>query len=637
MSARSFRRANARHFERENRRRTRQLSAAAGAALGATVLFAPSAQAATFTVNTLEDSDDGDCGDDDCSLREAADEANADAAADTINFASGLTGTIALTDTDGDIPIYAETTITGPGADVITVSGEDNYRIFYVNAENVGDTYDPVTITGLTLANGNTTGEGGALYAFNTTLTLDQMVLANNESTSSGGALSTDDGNVFISNSRFTGNDAVAWGGALYLEETEGSAADDVEFRVTNSVFSGNHTDANGGAIDIDEAQGDSVIEGTTIVNNTADGGGGITVNGTYEGGDVTVRNSTIAGNASTAYGGGLYASRVDGTLLIENTTVSANRADDNGGGLSFDDFKDGQQVVVRNSTITGNTAGLDSTQGGGGIYISDDSDDADNNGPVDVSSTIVAGNTADFGPDLGQGEFADPFNVGFSLIGNPADALITGVGPNLTGVDPQLGPLQNNGGPTETHAPSFSSPVIDVGVANGLATDQRGVQRTFDAANFANAAGGDGTDIGSVELLPGGKLSLAQCKGATENVLFAPGAEIVGSNANDVIVGTDAKDSINSGKGKDKVCAGAGNDSVKAGAGKDNVSGQKGKDKLKGNGGNDKLAGNAGKDTLKGGGGKDTLKGGGGKDKLVGGPGKDKLKGGGGRDSEVQ
>jgi CSLREA domain-containing protein len=632
-----------RQVEHENRRRRRQLSAAAGAALGATVLFAQGAQAATFTVDTLTDGDDGACDDGDCSLREAADEANADADADTITFASGLSGTIELTDTDGEIRIQAETTISGPGADVITVSGEDNYRIFYVGAGTVGSTYDPVTISGLTLANGNETGEGGAIYAYGTTLTLDQMVLANNEADSSGGALSTDNGNVFITNSRFIGNSTDLWGGALYLEDTEGSAADDVEFRFSNSVAMNNEatgTDSGGGGLDIDDPEGDVVVENSTISNNTATGtGGGITVHNIDSGGDFTVRSSTVSGNTANDGGGGIYVQEVAGNTLIENTTVSGNRAFYDGGGIDFDQLFEGQTATVRNSTVTGNVAGLDAGDyGGGGIYLYDDgTDDGDDNGPVDISSTIVAGNTADFGPDLGQADFADGFNVAFSLIGNPADALITGTGPNLTGVDPQLGPLQDNGGPTQTHAPAFTSPVIDVGVANGLATDQRGAPRTFDATNVANLGGSDGTDIGSVELLPGGKLSLAQCKGATENVLFAPGAEIVGSNANDVIVGTDAKDSIKSGKGKDKVCAQGGNDAVKAGSGKDNVTGQAGKDRLKGNGGNDKLQGKAGRDTLKGGGGKDTLKGGGGKDKLVGGPGKDKLKGGAGKDSEVQ
>jgi Ca2+-binding RTX toxin-like protein len=296
---------------------------------------------------------------------------------------------------------------------------------------------------------------------------------------------------------------------------------------------------------------------------------------------------------------------------------------------------------TIRNSTIIGNVA----SGSGGGIqaYLFDQP-----GGPGDIlklSSTIVANNTAPEEPDLGDTDITDPekgsFELGFSLIENTGDATITQspAGSNLLGVDPALGPLADNGGPTQTHAPSFTSPVIDKGIGNGLPADQRGSVRTFDAVNFANAAGGDGTDIGSVELLPGGRIAAApgQCKGKVENLLFAPGAPITGSDANDVIVGTAAKDQIASGKGKDSVCAQGGNDSVKAGAGKDNVAGQTGKDRVKGNGGNDKLQGNAGRDTLKGGGGKDTLKGGGGKDKLVGGPGKDKLRGGGGKDSERQ
>jgi Ca2+-binding RTX toxin-like protein len=209
--------------------------------------------------------------------------------------------------------------------------------------------------------------------------------------------------------------------------------------------------------------------------------------------------------------------------------------------------------------------------------------------------------------------------------------------GSNLIGIDPLLGPLQNNGGPTETRVPAFNSPVLDGGVANGLPTDQRGAPRTFDAANLANRAGSDGTDIGAVELLPGGRLGLSQCKGRAENVLFAPGAEIVGTKGDDVVVGTDAKDVIRTQGGKDLVCAAGGNDKAKTGGGKDRAFGQGGKDKISGQGGKDRLSGNAGKDTLKGGGGADTLKGGGGKDKLRGGPGRDKLKGGGGKDSEVQ
>src|SRR5213075_1032507 len=84
--------------------------------------------------------------------------------------------------------------------------------------------------------------------------------------------------------------------------------------------------------------------------------------------------------------------------------------------------------------------------------------------------------------------------NGGGVLI-NPADRINT---------DPKLGPLQDNGGPTFTHAPACNSPAIDHGKNfSASATDQRGVgfARTFDSVIVPNAPGGDGTDIGATEL----------------------------------------------------------------------------------------------------------------------------------------
>ena len=75
-------------------------------------------------------------------------------------------------------------------------------------------------------------------------------------------------------------------------------------------------------------------------------------------------------------------------------------------------------------------------------------------------------------------------FDLSFSLIEAPGDAQFVEMptGSNIFGLDPQLGPLANNGGPTETHLPSISSPVVDQGSAPGnLTTDQRGEARTVD------------------------------------------------------------------------------------------------------------------------------------------------------------
>ena len=66
--------------------------------------------------------------------------------------------------------------------------------------------------------------------------------------------------------------------------------------------------------------------------------------------------------------------------------------------------------------------------------------------------------------------------------------------------IDPKIGRLQNNGGPTPTMALLSGSPAIDRGVNNGLMTDQRGAPRPFDFAALTNASGGDASDIGAFE-----------------------------------------------------------------------------------------------------------------------------------------
>jgi len=82
------------------------------------------------------------------------------------------------------------------------------------------------------------------------------------------------------------------------------------------------------------------------------------------------------------------------------------------------------------------------------------------------------------------------------------ARGLGTTSGSPLT-ADPLLGPLQSNGGPTQTMAPASASPAIDQGAAFGLVTDQRGLPRPVDLSSATNAA--DGSDIGAVEVQPPG------------------------------------------------------------------------------------------------------------------------------------
>src|SRR5262249_38261302 len=71
----------------------------------------------------------------------------------------------------------------------------------------------------------------------------------------------------------------------------------------------------------------------------------------------------------------------------------------------------------------------------------------------------------------------------------------------DLLNISPQLGALQDNGGQTLTMAPLTTSPVVDKGKSFSVSSDQRGAPRPFDLSTIANASGGDGTDIGALEI----------------------------------------------------------------------------------------------------------------------------------------
>jgi hypothetical protein len=133
-----------------------------------------------------------------------------------------------------------------------------------------------------------------------------------------------------------------------------------------------------------------------------------------------------------------------------------------NGGGI-FNQTE--ETATVTNSTFSGNSASI----GGGGIQ--------NFSGTLILVNTIIAGNSAPQGPDVSE----PVTSLGYNLIGNPSGG--SGfAATDLLGVDPLLGPLQDNGGPTETMALLPGSPAIDAGndalVPSGITTDQRGAPR---------------------------------------------------------------------------------------------------------------------------------------------------------------
>ena len=237
-------------------------------------------------------------------------------------------------------------------------------------------------------------------------------------------------------------------------------------------------------------------ITGNTDTSLT-EGGGGI-----FNVSSLTIINSTVSGNTATggnSSGGGIF-NISNGTLNILNSTVSGNRttSSDGGGGILAIG-----NAVISNSTVTDN----ETPDGAGGIYKF-------NGTTVTIRNSIVAGNcTRTTGAICSQSTTPDVFSFGgdytsqgYNLIGNVG----TAGGFNQTGdqtgtsaapLNPQLAPLADNGGTTPTHSLLGNSPAIDKGNCFGCSLDQRGAARPLDFPNFPNAPGGDGSDIGALEL----------------------------------------------------------------------------------------------------------------------------------------
>lgn len=204
----------------------------------------------------------------------------------------------------------------------------------------------------------------------------------------------------------------------------------------------------------------------------------------------VFVNDSTISASRAWADdGGGVYV--FGGTLTMTNCTVSGNRAYLHAAGIR----NDGVLNLV-SCTVTNNDSDFPNTAGG--IW--------GNTGPegTTLRNTVVAGNGGVDCPNL-LGQFT---SLGYNvvgefgtIVGNPVMAPAAGDQLDVSDASVQLGPLQNNGGPTPTHALLPGSVAIDKGHASGTTADQRGLARPCDLAAVANAAGGDGSDSGAVEV----------------------------------------------------------------------------------------------------------------------------------------
>jgi hypothetical protein len=426
----------------------------------AIVILSPiAAHANTLIVNSGADAG-GTCPGATCTLRQAILTAGS---GDTIDFASGLT-TIELT--SAELLVDKNLTIAGNSTSPVTVqrsnaSGTPAFRIFHIapGAFNV-------TLSVLTITNGSSdaSGGGGILVESSETVTITNCTISANTANGAGGGISnSNSGKVAITSGIISGNSSVR-----SVTSTGGNG--------------GGISNSNGGLV---------IITGATISANQASGvtgGGGILNLGT-----MIITNSTLSSNLGSlgcgcstgaGSGSGIYNS---GTVTITNSTISGNVGARFGGGI-----RNAGSATIINSTISGNRA---DTQGAGG--------GVDSGGTVNVRNSIVAKNLpVDFVGTL--------TSQGYNLIGNGTGATITPaqstdqIGTSSSPIDPMLGPLQANGGPTFTQALLSGSPARDKGDSSGSSTDQRGFTRPIDNPFIPNAAGGDGSDIGAFEVQAG-------------------------------------------------------------------------------------------------------------------------------------
>jgi hypothetical protein len=310
-------------------------------------------------------------------------------------------------------------------------------------------------------------GQGGGLYNLGT-LTVTSCTLSGNSATPSGrydaaeggGIYNSVTGTLMVSNSTLSGNSA----NGLYA--SGGGISNHGALTVSNSTLSGNsagpYYPSGGGGINNSDTL---TVSNSTLSGNSATYGGGI-----ENGGTLTINNSTLSGNSAYLAGGGIYNAYLS-TLTVSNSTLSGNSASNAGGGI---DWLAGP-VTLTNVTLTANRA----TSYGGGLYVENVS-----SLPPVLHNTLIAGNfrgSSGTTPDdvvgsLNSGGDDNLIGDGTGMIG-----LSNGVNGNLVGsaanpIDPLLGSLADNGGPTLTHALLSGSPAIDAG-NNAYATDwdQRG------------------------------------------------------------------------------------------------------------------------------------------------------------------
>jgi uncharacterized repeat protein (TIGR01451 family)/CSLREA domain-containing protein len=424
-----------------------------------------SAAAATFTVTKTADTAGGTC-DSDCSLREAIAAANAAPGPDTVIVPAG-TYVLSL----GMLTISDDLTLIGAGETSTVIDGNGTDRVFHVDASPL------VQISDLTIQNGYATSSsnGGGIENAGT-LTLANVTVANNKAVLFGAGGGIFNSGFLILTHVVVNNNSSSWG--------SGIGNDGTLILIDSSVTNNTATGSVGSGGGIWNRSGTVTLTYTTVSGNSALVGGGISNSNI-----LTIRSSTISGNnASFTVGGG--ASN-DGVLDVTNSTISGNTAKTSGGGIY-----NHQLLGLWNVTLANNTA---TTGSGGALYNN-------NASPTEIGGTLFANNTAaSLGRNCFISSWGDITDDGYNLVDGQNDCGFSATG-DLINATPNLGPLQDNGGPTYTHALLSGSAAIDAeGASACVDLPSGGFPLHVDQRGFTRPVDGDGNgsvvcDIGAYE-----------------------------------------------------------------------------------------------------------------------------------------
>lgn len=507
--------------------------------------------AATLVVTKPADTADGIC-DSDCSLREAV---TAAASGDTIVFSPLFSQPQAITLKNGQILITHGLRITGPGQMLLTISGNNASRIFFVRSSSV------VSLSGMTITRGATQipeeSNGGAIYVNRSGLVLTNFTLRENTARHvvQGGFLVGNGSAIFAENSALTIRDSnivantaptgagvlgvnatvAGFGGSLTVEnsnisENLGIGIYGAKTEIRSSIIRGNsHRGVRCSKCEITDSEithnldggivtGDSLsvlsLNRCVVSNNRRSQGFGRSGGGILTLGTTIIRDSRIDRNVITGEGGGIA---VGGPTYVFNTSITRNEALQAGGGIYA-----GDDIYLINSTISGNNADAGVNAGnvpGGGVYLlsqmSANSLTAVNSTIADNRCSGIGGGIRNDGPGvvrLGNTLIGDNFcfggihDVSGPVVSNGFNLVSNTVGSNgwsatdLINVAAGLAPLGDNGGGSYSHGFMPGSPAINAGNAllamdpitgKPLKTDQRGFARLI----------GPSVDIGACEM----------------------------------------------------------------------------------------------------------------------------------------